>query len=310
MLAKICSDINKPNGQFELANNYDDIMKFLHDLPIRKVSGIGRVSEALLQACGINTVGELLERRAALKFCFSPLSQESFLRIALGLPGRPSASDPRRKSISVERTFAPTSSRDAQIEVMEEVCDMLVNDMEGVGVVGARCVTLKLKLSSFDVLTRSVTSARLVSTREEILSLAREIFERELPQEIRLLGIRLSNLQFADDRPADTTISVIDFWKRKQSVEAASSSASECSSSMTDFPTNPVPKSDEKVACPICNTILKNDDRVVNQHVDECLNSSLLFDSGSKTSLKSREQPKKREKTATIEKYFTKRKRE
>ncbi|KAK5973026.1 hypothetical protein GCK32_011177 [Trichostrongylus colubriformis] len=166
-LAKICSDMNKPNGQYELANNYEKVMEFLSNLPIRKVCGIGRVSEALLQACGICTVGQLLERRAALKFCFSELSQECFLRIALGLPGRPSSSDPRRKSISTERTFTPTSDREALVEIMEDVCDMLVEDMKRAGVVGGRCVTLKLKLSSFDVLTRSETPGRLISSREE-----------------------------------------------------------------------------------------------------------------------------------------------
>ncbi|VDO91442.1 unnamed protein product [Haemonchus placei] len=207
-LAKICSDMNKPNGQYELANNYEKVMEFLSTLPIRKVCGIGRVSEALLQACGICTVGQLLERRAALKFCFSELSQECFLRVALGLPGRPSSSDPRRKSISTERTFTPTSSREALIEIMEDVCDMLVEDMKRAGVVGGRCVTLKLKLSSFDVLTRSETPGRLVSSREEILAITGETLDRELPNEFRLLGIRLSNLQFEDERASGEPISV------------------------------------------------------------------------------------------------------
>ncbi|KAK6059477.1 ImpB/MucB/SamB family protein [Cooperia oncophora] len=207
-LAKICSDMNKPNGQYELENSYEKVMDFLRELPIRKVSGIGRVSEALLQACGIFTVGQLLERRAALKFCFSELSQECFLRVALGLPGRPSSSDPRRKSISTERTFTPTSSREALTEIMEDVCDMLVKDTKRAGIVGGRCVTLKLKLSSFDVLTRSETPGRLICSREEILAITREILDRELPNEFRLLGIRLSHLQFEDDRPPGAPISV------------------------------------------------------------------------------------------------------
>ncbi|VDM79507.1 unnamed protein product [Strongylus vulgaris] len=168
-LAKICSDMNKPNGQYELENSYEAVMEFLHPLPIRK---------------------------------------ESFLRIALGLPGRPSASDPRRKSISTERTFTPTSDRDALLEMLKHVCEMLAEDMPKAGVVGGRCVTLKIKLSSFDVLTRSVTPGRLVSTEEDILAIASETLDRELPNEIRLLGIRLSNLQFTDDRHSDSTISV------------------------------------------------------------------------------------------------------
>ncbi|RCN41535.1 ImpB/MucB/SamB family protein [Ancylostoma caninum] len=272
MLAKICSDMNKPNGQFELENSYASVMEFLNPLPIRKVAGIGRVSEALLNACGIKTVGELLERRAALKFSFSPLSQESFLRIALGLPGRPSASDPRRKSISVERTFTPISDRDGLLEVMEKVCDMLIEDMPTAGIVGGRCVTLKLKLSSFDVLTRSITPGRLVSTTEDILAIAREALDRELPNEIRLLGIRLSNLQFIHDRPSDNTVSVLDFWKKRQELDVAAIEDSEANTESSSSLEN-------TVICPICNVPLKNDDRLVNQHVDECLNSAVLVDS-------------------------------
>ncbi|VDO67598.1 unnamed protein product [Heligmosomoides polygyrus] len=283
MLAKICSDMNKPNGQYELANSYEAVMDFLRELPIRKVSGIGRVSEALLQACGARTVGELLERRAALKFCFSPLSQECFLRVALGLPGRPSSSDPRRKSISVERTFTPTSDRDALVEILEEVCGMLLDDMPRAGIVGGRCVTLKLKLSSFDVLTRSVTPGRLVSSREDVIAVAKETLDRELPQEIRLIGVRLSHLQFVDDQTTGGP-----FWKRRQAANTVA------------------PEDDQVggVSCPICGCLLKNDDRVVNQHVDECLNASMLLEEAAPHVRSEPQLPKKRK--GTIENFFSK----
>ncbi|VDM77371.1 unnamed protein product [Strongylus vulgaris] len=232
-LAKICSDMNKPNGQYELENSYEAVMEFLHPLPIRKVGGIGRVSEALLNACDIRTVGELLERRAALTFSFSPLAQESFLRIALGLPGRPSASDPRRKSISTERTFTPTSDRDALLEMLKHVCEMLAEDMPKASVVaktlegfewafrhGKNCVipsTKYLLELVDDRLTSQLSNLFCLSTiavmESNILAIASETLDRELPNEIRLLGVRLSNLQFTDDRHSDTTISVSDASK-------------------------------------------------------------------------------------------------
>ncbi|EPB75879.1 ImpB/MucB/SamB family protein [Ancylostoma ceylanicum] len=259
MLAKICSDMNKPNGQFELENSYASVMEFLNPLSIRK---------------------------------------ESFLRIALGLPGRPSASDPRRKSISVERTFTPISDRDGLLEVMEKVCDMLIEDMPTAGIVGGRCVTLKLKLSSFDVLTRSITPGRLVSTREDILAIAREALDRELPNEIRLLGIRLSNLQFTHDRPSDNTVSVLDFWKKRQELDVAAIEDNEAS---TESSSN----LDNTVLCPICNVPLKNDDRLVNQHVDECLNSAVLVDSPRPN----QEVKPTRKRKTTIETFFAKKER-
>uniref|UniRef100_A0A158PCL6 DNA-directed DNA polymerase n=1 Tax=Angiostrongylus cantonensis TaxID=6313 RepID=A0A158PCL6_ANGCA len=195
MLAKICSDINKPNGQFELANRYEDVMKFLSDLPIRK---------SFRKNTKLRSMDCCIRRRI---YSLNPI-QESFLRIALGLPGRPSTSDTRRKSISVERTFTPTSDRSVLNEIMEEVGSMLVKDMADAGVVGGRCVTLKLRLSSFDVLTRSVTPKRLLSSRDDILVVMRDVLEREMPREIRLLGIRLSNLQLVNDRLTDTPVSV------------------------------------------------------------------------------------------------------
>ncbi|KAK6043499.1 hypothetical protein COOONC_18996 [Cooperia oncophora] len=247
-LAKICSDMNKPNGQYELENSYEKVMDFLRELPIRK---------------------------------------ECFLRVALGLPGRPSSSDPRRKSISTERTFTPTSSREALTEIMEDVCDMLVKDTKRAGIVGGRCVTLKLKLSSFDVLTRSETPGRLISSREEILAITREILDRELPNEFRLLGIRLSHLQFEDDRPPGAPISVLDFWKRQQVTDFNNCTVNDQPSSSTTSESPSAP--DERVSCPICGCFLQNDDRVVNQHVDECLND--------------------RKRKATIDNFFGKRER-
>ncbi|KAJ1369709.1 hypothetical protein KIN20_031249 [Parelaphostrongylus tenuis] len=105
----------------------------------------------------------------------------------------------------------------------------------------------------------------------------------------------------------------MDFWKRRQKSDPTSAAICEASSSASDFSADVVSDSDELVFCPICNIALKNDEdekRVVNQHVDECLNSSLLLDvpvtpSGPKETEKP--PPRKRGKTGRIENYFLKR---
>lgn len=84
----------------------------------------------------------------------------------------------------------------------------------------------------------------------------------------------------------------------------------ETSSSVSDFPTEVVSDSNELVSCPICNIALENDDRIVNQHVDECLNSSQLLGLTGISSVRNEVLPKKRGKTAKIENYFVKRRRE
>ncbi|CAI5444792.1 unnamed protein product [Caenorhabditis angaria] len=262
MLAKICSDFNKPNGQFVLENNRETIFKFLNDLPIRKVTGIGRVSESHLKACQILTVGDMLKKKGILPLVFSPLSQESFLRIALGLPHRPSNSDSKRKSVSVERTFQSTSDflRISQINL--EICEMLENDIRKIGIIGGKTLTLKLKLATFDVLTRSITveSSRIISSFQEIVKYSSELLEKERSKEIRLLGVRLSNLVFEEENEDDGSKKVkkiTEFWseadlKRRKLDENIQ----------------------EIIYCPVCSAEIEKIEAKINEHIDFCLKNS------------------------------------
>lgn len=253
MLAKICSDFNKPNGQYVLENDRNSILQFLQNLPIRKVGGIGRVSEAHLQSMDIRTVGDMLLQKSLFPLCFSPLAQESFLRTALGLPGRPSSSDPRRKSISVERTFSPTSDFTTLCDIHSEICEMLEEDIRKAGVTGGKTITLKLKLSSFDVLTRSLTPSEVVSSLEDIRKYSLELLEKEKGKEIRLLGVRLSQLTFEEEKKSKT---IADFWND------AKQKKSDDDDDVITMNTRP---------CPICGTDVENQLEILNRHVDECI---------------------------------------
>ena len=86
LLAKICSDRNKPNGQFCLPRTKEAIQEFLHSLPIRKVSGIGGVSEAILKgAYGIEKVGDILPNCGRLFLLSSSSHFHHLASIALGI---------------------------------------------------------------------------------------------------------------------------------------------------------------------------------------------------------------------------------
>jgi len=85
MLAKVCSDKNKPNGQFILENSKEAVDEFIKDLPIRKISGIGNVTEQLLGSLGISTCRDLWDKRELLYLLFSESSYDYFLRVALGI---------------------------------------------------------------------------------------------------------------------------------------------------------------------------------------------------------------------------------
>ncbi|CAC5364700.1 POLK [Mytilus coruscus] len=85
MLAKVCSDKNKPNGQYRILPDRDTVMEFITDLPTRKISGIGKVSETMLNALGVYTCKDLYEQRALLYHLYSPISFNYFMRICLGI---------------------------------------------------------------------------------------------------------------------------------------------------------------------------------------------------------------------------------
>jgi DNA polymerase kappa len=114
-LAKICVDVNKPNGQFRLQPDREAIVAFLKDLPVRKISGVGKVTpflshhwgrgalvsllfqvtEQMLKGLGITKCSEIQDKRAVLFRLFKPSSAEFFLRASLGIWSPTSGEDSR-----------------------------------------------------------------------------------------------------------------------------------------------------------------------------------------------------------------------
>ncbi|XP_076783327.1 DNA polymerase kappa [Arvicanthis niloticus] len=205
MLAKVCSDKNKPNGQYQILPCRSAVMDFIKDLPIRKVSGIGKVTEKMLMALGIVTCTELYQQRALLSLLFSETSWHYFLHIALGLGSTDLARDGERKSMSVERTFSEISKTEEQYSLCQELCTELAHDLQKEGLKG-RTVTIKLKNVNFEVKTRASTVPWAISTAEEIFAIAKELLRTEVnagsphPLRLRLMGVRMSTFSNEDDR--------------------------------------------------------------------------------------------------------------
>ncbi|KAM4053567.1 DNA polymerase kappa isoform 2-T2 [Anomaloglossus baeobatrachus] len=211
MLAKVCSDKNKPNGQYMIPHDRPAVMDFIKDLPIRKVPGIGKVTEKMLRALGITTCTDLHQQRALLSLLFSDISWHNFLHISLGLGSTRIERDGERKSMSTERTFSEMSSAEEQYEQCRELCKDLAEDLNKEGLKG-RTVTLKLKNVKFEVKTRASTVSYAVSTEEDIFSVAKEILKAEIdlaspePLRLRLMGVRLSGFLSEDDRKYQKSI--------------------------------------------------------------------------------------------------------
>ncbi|NXO22160.1 POLK polymerase, partial [Cisticola juncidis] len=205
MLAKMCSDRNKPNGQYRISPERAAVLDFLKDLPIRKVPGIGKVTEKMLKALGIVTCSELYQQRALLSLLFSEISWRNFLDISLGLGSTHLEKDGERKSMSTERTFSEINAAEDQYSLCRELCRDLAQDLQKEGLKG-RTVTLKLKNVNFEVKTRASTVLSSVSTEEEIFAVAKDLLGTEIdsvaphPLRIRLMGVRVSGFLTEEEK--------------------------------------------------------------------------------------------------------------
>lgn len=205
MLAKMCSDRNKPNGQYRISPERQAVLDFLKDLPIRKVPGIGKVTEKMLKALGIVTCSELYQQRALLSLLFSEVSWRNFLDISLGLGSTHLEKDGERKSMSTERTFNEINTAEDQYSLCRELCRDLAQDLQKEGLKG-KTVTLKLKNVNFEVKTRASTVLSSVSTEEEIFTVAKDLLGTEIdsvaphPLRIRLMGVRVSGFLTEEEK--------------------------------------------------------------------------------------------------------------
>ncbi|KAJ1209255.1 hypothetical protein NDU88_004633 [Pleurodeles waltl] len=217
MLAKVCSDKNKPNGQYRIPSDRQAVMDFIKDLPIRKVPGIGKVTEKMLKALGITTCTDLYQQRALLALLFSETSWHNFLHISMGLGSTHLERDGERKSMSTERTFTEMWKADEQYSLCQELCSDLAEDLLKEGLKG-KTVTLKVKNVKFEVRTRASTVLSSVSTQEEIFSVAKELLRAEIesaspqPLRLRLMGVRVSGF-LNDEEKKHQQISIVNFLK-------------------------------------------------------------------------------------------------
>jgi DNA polymerase-4 len=186
LVAKIASEINKPNGQYEVKP--EKVPEFMEPLPVRKLWGIGAVTEEKLARAGVTTCGEMQRlSRPELHELFGKFGGELY-DLCRGIDDRPVEPNRERKSLSTEETF---SSDLTTLEQCEEKVGELFEELaaELAQKEPTRRVTkifLKLKFSDFTRTT--IERAGLPPNLGSYRQLLEEAFART-GKKIRLIGI-------------------------------------------------------------------------------------------------------------------------
>jgi len=205
-LAKVCSDLNKPNGQYILQPNQTEILDFVRKLSIRKACGIGNVSEQMLNGIGVKSCEDLYLKRAEIKLLFSAISFQHYMQISQGIGGTrlEPPEDRVRKSISTETTFKDQADRTTLIDICRDLCGELSEDMTKRDILGG-AVTIKIKSHDFKTKTRVRQLAAETSAADVIFGAAKQLLtllldqSGEQPLALRLMGVRMSELKNKND---------------------------------------------------------------------------------------------------------------
>ncbi|EPE04669.1 impb mucb samb family protein [Ophiostoma piceae UAMH 11346] len=198
-LAKICSNMNKPNGQYVLPNDRTAILEFMADLPCRKVNGVGRVFERELAAVGVKTCGDVYKHRMFLSRLFGEKACSFLVEAHLGL-GRTRvqpAEDYERKSVGTESTFSSMSDPSELRHKLQLIAGELEKDLQRASCKG-RTLVLKVKLHTFEVYTRQSIVPRAIHLADDLYNFALPMLtklEQEMPgMTLRLMGLRCTHL--------------------------------------------------------------------------------------------------------------------
>ncbi|MFZ9394956.1 MAG: DNA polymerase IV [Erythrobacter sp.] len=205
-LAKLASDQNKPDGMCVIRPG--EGAAFVAGLPVRRFHGVGPRGAEKMAKLGIATGADLAARDITfLRQHFG--SQADYLyRAARGIDLRPVRAHRERKSVGGERTFSEDiSSGPALRETLDGIVEIVWDSIQRCEAQG-RTVTLKMKYTDFQNVTRARTLDRPVVDKHEFARIARALLDEllPLPLPIRLMGLTLSKLEGeenAEEPPRD-----------------------------------------------------------------------------------------------------------
>ncbi|MFA7237926.1 MAG: DNA polymerase IV [Phycisphaeraceae bacterium] len=218
-LAKLASDMNKPDGLTITPTNPDAIAQWLAPLPIGRMWGIGQVTEGKLLQRGVRTIGDLQRLDPAIWPLWFGNDAEHFRNLCFGIDDRIIVPDSQAKSIGHEQTF------DQDIAAAREVRRVLAQQTEQVGRrlrrlgLKAGRVTVKIRFGDFQTITRSVTLDPMTDASLTLWEAAKNLFETWANRDfhpVRLIGMTAAALSDSPgqlglfDQPSRQRLSRVD----------------------------------------------------------------------------------------------------
>ena len=200
-LAKIASDLEKPDGLVEVPQDAAGIRAFLWPLPVSRIWGVGKKTEQHLLTLRVRTVGDLAKLpEATLKKSFGEKTAAQLRALSHGLDDRPVAPRGPQKSIGREETFTEDLRAQADIErALRYLAGEVGWRLRKAGR-KARTITLKVRRGDFHTWTRSRTLGRPTNFDDELYAVAKQLYYDLHPAGgIRLLGISGSNFDDSEE---------------------------------------------------------------------------------------------------------------
>jgi DNA polymerase-4 len=194
LVAKIASDLAKPNGQVEVPPDAGAAVAFLAPLPVSRLWGVGPKSAKRLAMLGLATVGDVARLTPeALEQRLGPGGRDLWEQ-AHALDPRPVIPDREAKSIGAEETFDDDlSSAEVLRPHVHAQALRVAHRLRRAGL-RARTVQLKLKRADFSLVTRRATLDEPTDDGQTIYREAARLLDREPPRPTRLSGVSAQNL--------------------------------------------------------------------------------------------------------------------
>jgi DNA polymerase-4 len=197
LLAKIASDLNKPDGMCRIGA--DNVRDILDPLPIERLRGVGPRTLPVVHAAGIFTCGDLRNAGDSILWRVFGRHGRSMRDLACGLDDRPVVPDREEKSISAEETYAADIRGAPRLTVqLQRLADRTAARLRAQGLAAGR-VSVKIRRADFATFTRQKSFRTPTQDTAAVSAAAKILLEEWLAAHptaaVRLLGVGVGNLR-------------------------------------------------------------------------------------------------------------------